>query len=245
MNEITAQISGQLNTWKYKRAHPYKINEVEKIIAESVKAGLPIPLFGYWGVGNKADCNEAEANSVGYLNSLVQSINKIYSPGVQVTFILSDIHADNNCIPKDTIGEYIKKMQMMFRENNFKMILLSELYSKYGLSSESVLEDASINNKIWWQFFPLKKDLIKQANNVSLCSDKGLSAKCYAVMRKNESEILEKEFANQIFITYSAPHYRMLYPNLPTLYLYSEKKGCCTVPWFTYVDGDSVRINED
>lgn len=244
MKEIISQVVDQLDTWKYKRAQPYKMKDAEKIITEHVNNNLPIPLFGYWGIGNKDNYDEAELNTVNYLSSLAQAVKNIYNPGIKITFILSDVHANNNCISKDVVGKYIEKIKELLEGNNFDIIFLSDLYDNHGLSSEGIFKDATIKDKIWWQFFPLKKDLLKQANNVALCEDKSLSARRYAMMRMAESRILEKEFANQIFITYSSPHYRILYPNLPTLYLYSEKKGCCVVPWFNCSKGLSTQANE-
>jgi hypothetical protein len=162
----------------------------------------------------------------------VARVQEVYLPGLQVTFILSDVHALNNCIPESTIKSYTEKINKLLTENNFQTILLSDLYKKYSISPETVFEDMNENNNLWWQSFSLRKDLVEQAQNVSLCEDKNLSAKRYALIRLAESKLLEKEYSNQVFMTYSSPHYRMLYPNLPTMYLYSEKKGCSVVPWF-------------
>lgn len=164
----------------------------------------------------------------------MEKVEKIYTPGFKIIFILSDVHALNNCIPESVIEDYIKEIKKLFAENNFQSILLSDLYKKYNLSLEEVIKNTNGNSKFWWQFFSLKKDLIKQAHNVSLCDDKNLSAKHYAIIRKEESRLLESEYRGWIFLTYSPPHYRILYPDLPTIYLYSEKKGCSIVPWFSY-----------
>ena len=232
MNNINSEILKLLNSWSHKRAQPFKIEELEKIITENVICGLPIPLFGYWGIGNKAKFDDSEINTVHYLKSMIENVRKIYAPGVKVNFILSDVHAKNNCIPDEIIQSYIKKMKELFSKNDFNSVLLSDLYRKHNLSIESVFQNENVDNKLWWEFFSLRKDLLKQAHNVSLCKDKNLSAKRYALIRMEESKILEKEFKNQIFMTYSQPHYRMLYPNLPTIYLYSDRKGSCAVPWF-------------
>lgn len=234
MENISLEILGLLNSWKYKRSQPYKIDEIKKIIEESVNKNLPVPIFGYWGIGNKKKCNTAETNTICYLKSLMEKVGKIYMPGLKIIFILSDVHALNNCIPESIIEDYIKEIKKIFSENNFQSILLSDLYKKYNLSLEEVIKNTNGNSKFWWQFFSLKKDLIKQAHNVSLCDDKNLSAKRYAIIRKEESRLLESEYREWIFLTYSPPHYRILYPDLPTIYLYSEKKGCSIVPWFSY-----------
>jgi len=232
MENINSEILGLLNSWKYKRAQPYKIARLKKIIEECVSNNLPIPLFGYWGIGNKKECNSYETDTICYLKSLVEKVKEIYAPGLQIIFILSDVHALNNCIPENITQNYAEKVKKLLEENGFQTVLLSDLYKKYNLSPKTVIENANENNKLWWQFFPLKKDLIKQAQNVSLCEDKNLSAKRYALIRKEELKFLEKEYLNKIFITYSSPHFKILYPDLPTIYLYTEKKGCNIVPWF-------------
>lgn len=51
-----------------------------------------------------------------------------------------------------------------------------------------------------------------------------------------EKEILEKEFSDHMFFAYSDSDMQQLYPNMPTLYLWTEKKRYSEAPWFSEAD---------
>jgi len=50
-------------------------------------------------------------------------------------------------------------------------------------------------------------------------------------MRDLEKKMLEKEFADAIFYTFSDSKWKCVLPNLPTSYFYS-RKGWSDAPWF-------------
>ncbi|MFH0856948.1 MAG: L-tyrosine/L-tryptophan isonitrile synthase family protein [bacterium] len=228
MEKQTLKILAQFNTWKYKRAHPSKIQEMGKIIEDCAMKNIPIPLVGYWSIGNKSLPDKNEYAALSYLDELRNNVRKIYGPGIKITFIISDLHAKNNLIPDEKIKSYTEEIEKILANSGFSTIRLSELYKKYNLSIKKI----NCCGKIWWLFFPLKNILVKQAARVSLREDKNLCARQYALMRIAESKILEKEYKDYIFITYSSPLFKSLHPRLPTLYLYSIKKGCSEAPWF-------------
>ena len=232
MNLLVDKIIERFNTWKYKQAHPYRLEEIKKIVNDCVIHKKAIPLFGYWGVGNKDEIDINEIKTLDYFSKFKATINDIYPKGFNVSLILSDMHAKNNCISDEKIKNYIKSLKPRLKRNNVKIILLSKLFKKYNLTLSAIEQEADIRGDNWWNTFPLKSTLTKQALNVSLCKDKNRSAKTYAVMRILESKMLEKEYPDQIFFTYSSPRLNLIYPNLPTLYLYSTQKGCGEAPWF-------------
>ncbi|MFH1661634.1 MAG: hypothetical protein ABIA02_00850 [Candidatus Falkowbacteria bacterium] len=235
MDTLTDEIIKRFNTWKFKQAQPYRLDEIKKVISDSVNRKKPIPLFGYWGIGDKDKIDINEIKTLDYFSQFISTINEVYPKGFRVFFILSDIHAKNNCIPDDKIKEYIKSLKPHFKKNKIKTILLSKILKKNNLSLSMIEQDANSRGNNWWKKFPLRATLIKQVENVSLCDDKNKCAMNYAVMRILESKILEKKFKDQIFITYSSPRLNLIYPNMPTLYLYSTKKGCGEAPWFNNV----------
>jgi len=232
MDLLADTIIKRFNTWSFKQAHPYRLNVIQKIISVCVDRKKPIPLFGFWGIGDKEEIDKNEIKTLDYFSKFRETISDIYPKGFKVFFILSDMHAKNNCILDEKIKTYIKSLKSELKKHNIKGILLSKLYKKYNLTLSAIEQDAESRGDNWWKAFPLKAVLIKQAKNVSLCKDKNKSAKTYAVMRILESKMLEQEYSEQIFFTYSSPRLNLIYPNLPTLYLYSTQKGCGEAPWF-------------
>lgn len=215
-------------TCKYRRAHPSKIKKMKSIIKECAENNVPISIIGYWGIGDKAKPDKNEYAALVFLDEVKNNVRKIYGPGIKITFIISDLHAKNNLIPDEKIKSYTEEIEKILTNSGFSTIRLSELYKKYNLS----LKKINCCGKIWWLFFPLKNILVKQAARVSLREDKNFCARQYALMRIKESKIIEKEYKNYIFMTYSSPLFKSLHPRLPTLYLYSIKKGCSEAPWF-------------
>lgn len=53
-------------------------------------------------------------------------------------------------------------------------------------------------------------------------------------MRKLESQILQKEFSDMIFHTYSSDIFQDLFPDTPTFYLWATKEGHASASWFEY-----------
>lgn len=52
-------------------------------------------------------------------------------------------------------------------------------------------------------------------------------------MRMIEKTMLEEYFGDAVFITFGSHKLQSLYPNVPTLYLYSSRERNYELPWFT------------
>jgi hypothetical protein len=60
------------------------------------------------------------------------------------------------------------------------------------------------------------------------------SAQEYYAMRSVEAKCIENLYADGIFFTFSTDRLQEIYPKIPTLYLWSLKRGICNPPWLLF-----------
>ncbi len=196
----------------------------------------PITIVSFWGIGNKTKPTQVEYNVIKILNEINQEIKKVYPPGLKFIFIISDKHAYLNQFPQENINSYIEKIQKLLHQYHFQTILLSDLYQKYNINSKQI-EKQALSQKEWWEHFPLKKQLIKQAQKISFHPEKEKAALIYAFTRIKEAQIISQEFPKAIFLTYNSPLFHPISPNLPTIHFRPDSPNKITTPpWFNYND---------
>lgn len=216
---------------KYKREKPFLEDELKAKIEKSLQSKEPIKLIGFWGVGERSKSNWADIKSCEFLNELNQEVKQVYTPGIEFTFILATMHGVHNGINIKVIESYIADIKELFNKFGFKYVLLDYLWKKYNISFENINLIFNQQSAGWWDLVNNKEKIELNASKRNKRLDLKTAAQKYYIMRNLEKEMLEKEFSNSIFHTFSDSSLRNVLPKMPTIYLYS-RKGWSNAPWF-------------
>ncbi|MFH1447571.1 MAG: asparagine synthase-related protein [Candidatus Micrarchaeota archaeon] len=210
---------------------PYKEDEMAQIIHKSIDAGKPISLVGLWGASDKDNIDEKDISALNKFRELDSEIKRIYKPGPEFIFILADEHARLNGYPKSNYTRYLNRIKEKMDGYGFKSIFLNELWKKHGLSNKSIFTEFKKLTDSEWRDIPNHGELEKASKHRGFKNHRE-EAKRYFIMRRLESRAIEKEFNSSIYHTYSEDIHQNIYPNIPTLYLWVEKRGYTITPWF-------------
>jgi len=219
---------------RFNRSEPFLQDQLKESIKNSVARNEPLKLVGFWGIGHKKNVNWAERETVQFFSKLKESLIKVHKPGVECTFVFASPHAVHNGVDTDAMKEYITQMERLFKQFNFKWAYLNQLWEKYYLSLEKIEKVLNGKPANWWQHVPYANVLEELAKGRNHRLPAKIAAQKYVVIRELEKKILEKEFAGHIFHTYLDARFSYLLPMLPTLHLYSYRKGRSESPWFIY-----------
>lgn len=221
-----------VNDRSMRREYPYREDRLVELIAKKLQAKEPLNLFGFWGAGPKKHADGHDVDTLDHLEKYVVKLNKGYTNGVTITFIIADKHAENNQYDKSNFESYLKDITGEMTKRGFKTVLLSELWAKYGLTAEKVVSELDSKPKGWWQKVSIAKKLEERSDENFNGTDKLLGAQRYYVLRDMEKPILENEFKDSIFFVYGDSLAQQIYPDMPTLYFFTEKVYYSTCPWF-------------
>ncbi|MDD2487099.1 MAG: hypothetical protein PHS92_01920 [Candidatus Gracilibacteria bacterium] len=230
MQKIT-DIFEALTKKRYNRNEPHLPEKIYECIANNATTDKPIKLIGFWGVGDKKDCNWADMESCEQLEKLNQDIKKIFPPGLEFTFIFSTPHGIYNGIDEENIIGYTKNMEKLFEQFGFKYIYLDNLWEKYNISFDKI-ETYFKENRFDWGEEKLHSTLDQLASQINKRLSAQEASKKYMIMRTLEKNMLETEFESYIFHTYNSPLFESFLPDMPRLHIYSYKKGRSNSPWF-------------
>lgn len=212
---------------------PYKEDEMIKIIDNNVKQNESISMFGFWGASDKNSVGTNDIEALDKFKKISSEVKKIYKPGIEYIFILADEHARLNKYNKKNYLKYLKEIKNKIAEAGFRIVYLSDIWSKYNLTFQIIDSELKEISSNAWNDLKNSKELEKSASNRGFKDYKEM-AKRYYVMRKVESHFLKKEFPNSIYHTYSEDIHQNIFPDLPTFYLWVGKKGYTKAPWFEY-----------
>jgi len=217
---------------RYNRDEPYLKNTIQERFHYFISHKKPIKLIGLWGAGPKSKPNWADLASCEFLSELNDEVQQVYSPGIEFTFIFATLHGVHNGVGKETIESYTKAMEKIFERFGFKFVYLDSLWEKYGISFEKIDTIFGQKSKNWWNGIENAQSIENDAKNRNYRLSPEIAAQKYYIMRNLEKEMLEKEFGDSIFHTFSDSKSRNVMPNLPTQYFYSIKRGRSDCPWF-------------
>lgn len=170
-----------------------------------------------------------------FLQGLNKEIKQVYPLGIEFVFIFATLHGIHNGIPRENIDIYTKEMEKIFNKFDFKFIYLDLLWEKYRINFKEINIIFKQKDKNWWNKIENLEIMENNAKNRNQILSPKIAAQKYYIMRNLEKEMLEKEFSNSIFHTFSDSKLRNVLPNLPTLYFYA-RKGFSNVPWFIIED---------
>jgi len=217
-----------INKKRFRRDIPYKIDEVFKL---SIIENKPIKMVGFWGIGTKGDPDKIDLEAIKHLQNLMKQVKDIFEPGLEFTFIIADKHGEMNGVPKELAEKYADSISKILLKNRFKVIWLSSLWEKYNISREKIKEELSKKSSEWWKRIENKELLLENASKFNHNKKPQDAVKFYLVMRELEKSMLEKEFNDYIFQTYSDSKMQMVLPNMSKIYMYA-RKGWSNAPWF-------------
>lgn len=225
-------IIDKINDVNIRREYPFLEDKLREIVEQKLLGKAPLKLFCFWGCGSRDKINGHDTKTIEHFKAYIDSLQKIYTFGVEVTFILSDIHGQNNGYSKKTIDSYLKTISKELASFGFKYAYLSSLWSKWGLNLKQI--DIILKNKKsdWWESISIGRELEHKSESNFTGKDKKLGAQKYFILRQLEKTYLEKEYSESIFCVYGDSMGQQIYPKLPTLYLFTEKKYFSACPWF-------------
>lgn len=221
-----------MNLNKYRRNFPFLEDVLHHTIEQAQKQSKPIHFFSFWGASSKKHVDTHDQETVENLTRFFDSIRKVHKPGITMTFILADEHAEGNGYAARDYTKYLKEVKILLKRKGFITIPLSKLWKKWSITHtgiSTILEEKPSN---WWSGVVIAKQLEEQAAKRYMQGNALRGAQKYFVMRMLEKSYLEDEFSDSIFIAFADPQQQVLFPTLPTLYLYTTKKGNSIVPWF-------------
>ena len=184
----------------------------------------------YWGIGYKKEFDIVDHQAIEYQKKIIIDISEILNLDYVVQYIITDTHATINNIPQTTVHSYIESAKKNLQSYKYNTMLMSSLLKKYHIPEIKKLIDSYniehiLNNA---SYKSLLDGLVKQSQKYPIMGN----SLDYLKSNIIENSIIEEEFSEYIFITYSAPETKLLLPNLPKLYTYVNKDKQIKRPWF-------------
>ncbi|MFH0817558.1 MAG: asparagine synthase-related protein [Candidatus Micrarchaeota archaeon] len=208
---------------------PRHEERLKKIVRGCIVKNKSIKLFMLWGVWRKNGINFADVEAVEILGKMLSKIKNEHGPGANLTIVLTDSHAELNGVEKKEIygyDSYMASIERYARSKGYETKRLSEVLGKASLGGIGEEARKIEGGEIWG-------NLVSSAEKYYGGKDKLEGARAYVGRRLAEKPILSKIFEGSIFLTYNGPRYDALAPDLPTLYIISNKKRESGKPWFT------------
>ena len=130
----------------------------------------------------------------------------------KMTLIFTDVHAQNNRIPKDRMEQYFAGIQEHATKVGMDTILLSEIWQDGGLSPELLAEKLKQEAfETTWQGLEFKDHLIEQAGkHLEQSNDPESAARFYYMACTHESVVIAERYPTSIFTTYNHPDFDFL-----------------------------------
>ncbi len=222
----------RLNGREFRRDFPFLEDVLEKRILEAKKDSHPLRLVGFWGAGGKPVPDAHDEQTIRQFEKYITDVCEVFEPGIDVTWILADKHAENNGYPESAYISYLERMKERLENAGFKTVNLSELWQKWGLDSNVIRLSLESMPSDWWSTVSIAGQLERQARKRTDPENAIESAQQYYMMRKLEKPHLEEDFDDSIFFGYSDGRTQSILPTLPSLYLYTERAKISDVPWF-------------
>lgn len=210
---------------------PYQEDKLSLIVRECIAKNEPIPVVMFWGASDKKGATEADVEALDKLVYVANLVKKIYQPGVALTLLLANKHAEVNGFDTILVNDYLKRISELAKERSLNTEYLSNIWEKHGLTVKNVQDKAlHMTEKEWGDV--LLRQRLEMTTLKKGYSDARGAARAYYIMRTSEAPLIEAGFPRSIFATYSDDSTQDILPSMPTLYLWVNKKGHGELPWF-------------
>ncbi len=207
---------------------PRNEEKMRGVIRGNVGTKKPIRFFMLWGVWRKNGVDNTDFEAVGILDELLMGIRAVHGPGASLTIVLTDSHAELNGVEKKDIygyDSYMANFERYARLKGYDTKRLSEILGKVNVGGVAEEAEKIEGSEIW-------ENLASSAERYYSGENKLDGARAYVRRRLAEKPMLAKIFDGSIFLTYNGPRYDALAPDLPTLYIISNRKRESRKPWF-------------
>lgn len=213
---------------KFRREYPF----LEDALRQKIERAVPIHMVGFWGASDKEKVDKHDVTTIDHFSKMLDRLNKAYKPQFSASFILADMHADNNGYAASSYMPYLRDIEELLARHDLKSVYLSSLWKKWNMSPESVMKNLRNRPPHWWSKISINKNLEEKSANNFNGNEKIFGAQKYYAMRDVEKPLLEKEYEDHVFFVYGDSMPQQIYPHLPTLYLWSERPSFSPCPWF-------------
>lgn len=234
--DTTQSLITSLCSKKFMRDYPFMEDALYGLMRKSLANNVALHLVGFWGVGGKRHTDASDRSTLSFFHQFCNHIRKHYPSWVSATFILSDMHALVNGF--SGFDDYLIDVVKLLDHYGYDHLLLSSLYDEYHKS----LDDIEIVSATEWTSISIRQKLENQAAKHFQEHDRILWAQRYYAARRLEKNMIEQSYPNSIFFAHSASDMQILYPSLPTFYLWSSRSKQSSVPWFSFSDTDSFLL---
>jgi asparagine synthase (glutamine-hydrolysing) len=225
------KIIKKLTKQQISREVPYLEDKMVKLIEESILEKKPLNIITFWGASNKEELTESDfelLEKVNFISKLLEEENL----ALNITFILTDVHAKSNGFKKEKYISYLQKIEKEILNRGFNALYLSSIWNEYKLDEKEIVKFVKKLNDEKWLSIRISNLLEKSAKNIGHLNSRE-SAKKYYSTRILENKHIENKFPNSIFIIFSDDKLQEIYPNLPTLYIWPFNRGKVDkLPWF-------------
>ncbi|MCZ6766561.1 MAG: class I adenylate-forming enzyme family protein [bacterium] len=231
--ELAEEALKKLTAWKYKRSKPSDAERIIEILQSAYLKGAPVRFLTYWGCGKRDSIMDIDKTTIDRLAEYLRDADLVEQARPTLTMMLNDMHSTINGIPRAQFETYYAEIAEYAHSAGFLTVFQSAAWRNAKLDVGAVIEEArsrAFDER--WAAFPDREKLLVQAGKHFRgdCNESG--ARSYALACLTERGTFAKQFPEHIFLTYNGPSMNACLPDLPTLYLYSYKKGKTEKPWF-------------
>lgn len=231
--ELSEEIVKRLTAWKYKRSQPNDRGAVVRTVQKSLESGAPIRFLTYWGCGKRAELGEVDRLAIDRMLEMLASAEYIETIPAKLTILLNDMHSRVNEVPEAHYKEYYSAVAAYAKERGIASIWQSDVWETLGLDLAKTIEHAeSTAFDETWATHPLRPDLTSAAERHYRGGDAERGARRYLGACLAETGPFGDKFSGSLFLSYNGPEFDACLPKLPTLHIFSYKKGKTVKPWF-------------
>lgn len=245
LGELRGRVSGDfsrqafnaLNTWKFKRCHPRSPERIIASLQHSLLASGTFRFLCYWGVGSKLAASAVDRQALQRLRAFIDGAKVHASVGVSLRLLLTDIHGQLNGKPSQRIEQYLGEIEALAGSHGFECVRSSALWARHRLCPDQLTRQAhALSLAQITQANAIAPELLVRLESSAYRhvevgdADEGL--KRYLLACQRERQMIADEHAGYVFLSYNDPDMDFLTAPLPTLAIYSSRRGTTLKPWF-------------
>ncbi|MBI3453317.1 MAG: acyl--CoA ligase [Rhodospirillales bacterium] len=236
--ELCAEMLDRLAKPKYQRFPPSDREELRAYLQNRLLSGAPIELLNYWGCGNRPTLAQVDLRALERLEEMRHELALVPNVPVNLTLLLTDVHARLNGKPEATREMYFAAIRTAAEKLGFRVDWLGDAWRRDGIDVENsfrAIDDDAF--AAMWNDLPIREQLLVQAEKHFQGEDIRRGAQAYYWACQQDRRILTERYSGHIFITYNMPPLDACLPDLLRLYIYPHTRRKSDKPWF---DSDSA-----